>query len=102
VCLRFIASSAGSSTRRSSAITHFLGGKEKVLGAVAIRGSSGALGCQTMRLAGPGVAFKVTALESNLRHFEENSRRVLRHADLRAILWINISPTGSVTLVTIE
>ena len=48
------------------------------------------------------MAFKVTALESNLRQFEENSRRLLRHADLRAILWININPKGAVTLVTIQ
>jgi hypothetical protein len=44
-----------------------------------------------MRLAGPGVAFKLTALESDLDGYEEHARRLLAHTDLEAILWVNIA-----------
>lgn len=54
-----------------------------------------------MRLAAPGVAFKLTAFDPEFGSFEEHARRLLAHADLRAILWINIG-LHKVTFVTVE
>jgi GxxExxY protein len=84
-----------------AAITHFLGGQERVLRDVAVQGSRQGLGHQPMRLAAPGVAFKVTAFDPEFGNFEEHARRLLAHADLRAILWINIG-LHKVTFVTIK
>jgi GxxExxY protein len=84
-----------------SALTHFLGGEEAVLRDVPVHGSQ-ALGHQTMRLCGPHVAFKLTALETNgLDNFERHARRMMSHTNLRAIQWANIN-LAQVTFVTIE
>lgn len=84
-----------------SAIMHFLGGATVVIRNVAVRGSRQALGHQPMRLAAPGVAFKLTAFDSESDRFEEHARRLLAHTDLRAILWANIG-LHRVTFVTIQ
>ncbi len=84
-----------------AAITYFLGGREKVLRDVAVQGSRQGLGYQPMRLAAPGVAFKLTAFDPDFGSFEEHARRLLVHADLRAILWINIG-SHKVTFVTVQ
>ena len=74
------------------ALTHFLGGEAKVLADVAIRSGSHSIGCQKMRLVTPGVAFALTALpDSDLPNFESHTFRFLRHTELDAILWANIS-----------
>ena len=44
-----------------------------------------------MRFAADDVAFKLTAFKADNEHFLEHVRRLLRHVDLRAILWININ-----------
>jgi GxxExxY protein len=84
-----------------AAITHFLGGQERVLRDVAVQGSRQGLGHQTMRLVASGVAFKLTAFDPEFGSFEEHTRRLLAHADLRAILWINIG-SHKVTFVTVQ
>jgi len=84
-----------------SALTHFLGGEEVVFHNVAVQGSRQLLGYQPMRLAAPDVAFKVTALEAEFGCFEEHTRRLLAHTDLRAILWVNIG-LHEVTFVTVQ
>ena len=84
-----------------AAVTHFLGGRERVLRDVAVQGSRQGLGYQPMRLATPGVAFKLTAFDPEFGRFEEHARRLLAHADLRAILWINIG-LHKVTFVTVQ
>ena len=50
------------------------------------------LGVQRMRFAAPGVALRITALPPK-RHdeYQANLRRLLDHADLHAIQWINIT-----------
>jgi hypothetical protein len=53
-----------------------------------------------MRLAADGVAFKLTAFDSDNSHFEEHAWRLLRHLELRAILWVNIA-VHRVTFTTI-
>jgi len=84
-----------------AALTHFLGGEEQVLRKVNVRGESRSLGQQPMRLAADGVAFKLTAFNSEDNLFEQHARRLLQHVELRAILWINIA-LRSVTFITIE
>lgn len=76
------------------AITHFLGGDEKVLVPVPVIGPKGHLADQRMRLVAPGVAFKVTALQDRLDDFERQAIRLLRHTNLKAIQWINITQTS--------
>jgi hypothetical protein len=73
-----------------SALTAFLGGEEHVLREVAVHSDGHSLGTQIMRLAGDGVAFRLTAFDKENPHFEEHARRLLRHVDLCAILWVNI------------
>jgi GxxExxY protein len=84
-----------------AALTHFLGGEETVVRKVNVRGQRGIVGQQSMRFAADDVAFKLTAFQSDNHHFEEHARRLMRHTDLRAMLWINID-LERVTLTTIE
>jgi GxxExxY protein len=84
-----------------AALTHFLGGQEKVQRDVPVRGANGILGHQSMRLAADDVAFRVTAFDPGNDGFEDHARRLLRHVDLRAILWVNIS-LQRVTFTSIE
>jgi GxxExxY protein len=84
-----------------SALTHFLGGDDAVIRNVPVHGSRGSLGSQPMRLAAENVAFKVTALESELDAFEAHVRRLLAHTRLHAILWMNIA-LHEVTFVTVR
>jgi hypothetical protein len=44
-----------------------------------------------MRFAADDVAVKLTAFTSETEHFVEHVRRLLRHVDVGAILWININ-----------
>jgi len=74
------------------AITHFLGGEERVWQNVDVLDGPGRLGTQKLRLAGPGRTFKVTAINSTGRpRFEEHARRFLNHTSLHGIQWINIT-----------
>jgi GxxExxY protein len=84
-----------------AALTHFLGGEEKVVRKVNVHGHSNVVGQQSMRFAAADVAFKLTAFTSENEHFVEHVQRLLRHVDLRAILWININ-LEQVTLTSIE
>jgi GxxExxY protein len=83
------------------AVTHFLGGEGKVLLPVPVIGKKGHLADQRMRLAAPGVAFKITGLLGGMAHFEDHARRFLLHSALSAIHWINITQTH-IHLTTLE
>lgn len=74
------------------ALTHFLGGPERVLLPVQVKGGSGHLLDQTMRLCAPNVAFKITSFPERLEAFEVHAQRLLRHTALNAIHWVNITP----------
>jgi GxxExxY protein len=74
------------------ACIHFFGGKDCVHGDVEIVSGGRAIGVQAVRLAAPGVAFKVTTLPLNsCSSFEDHARRFLAHTPLTAIHWINIA-----------
>ncbi|MDZ4401729.1 GxxExxY protein [Prosthecobacter sp.] len=82
------------------ALTHFLGGDDKVLVPVPVIGNKGHLADQRMRLLAPNVAFKFTALQERLDEFESQARRLLRHTSLQTIHWVNITQT-TVQFVTL-
>jgi GxxExxY protein len=73
------------------ALTHFLGGEEQVLQPVPVLGAKGHLHDQKMRLVAPDVAFKLTAFTNQLESFETHARRLLKHTNLKAIHWANIT-----------
>jgi GxxExxY protein len=83
-----------------SALVHFLGGEERVDRRVVVRGSVQIVGDQALRFAADGVAFRLTAFDSDCR-FEQHARCLLEHVDLRAILWVNIT-VPRVTFTTID
>ena len=72
-------------------LTHHLGGEDAVLTRLPVTAGPHAIGGQTLRLAAPGVAFKVTAMGA-AKHgsFLQHSRKFMLHTGLQAILWINI------------
>ena len=83
------------------ALTHFLGGEERVLLPVPVMGQKGHLHDQKMRLIAPEVAFRLTAFTERLDAFETHARRLLQHTNLKAILWANITH-HQVTFTTIR
>ena len=83
------------------ALTHFLGGEERVLLTVAVLGAKGHLHDQKMRLVAPDVAFKLTAFPDRLEAFEVHARRLIQHTSLNAIHWANLTQKH-VTFTTIR
>lgn len=83
------------------ALTHFFGGEAHVLKEVEVRMPGHTLGRQRMRLAASRIAFMLTSLTEPATNFETHARRLLRHADLEAILWANIG-LKCVTFTTIK
>lgn len=73
------------------AMTHLLGGEARVLTEVEVCTPEHTLGYQNMRLAAPHVAFVLTALPEADADYESHSHRLVRHMNLEAILWANIS-----------
>ena len=73
------------------ALIHLLGGEAKVLADVEVSTDGRLLGRQKRLLAAPRVAFVLTALPEADSAFESHTRRFLRHTELDAILWANIS-----------
>lgn len=82
------------------ALTHFLGGAAQVLAEVEVRLGNHTLGHQKMSLAAPRTAFFLTALGRSAGSFETDAQRLLRHAELDAILWADLRLT-TVTLITL-
>jgi GxxExxY protein len=72
------------------AVTHFFGGEARMLTEVPVRTPDHVLGHQKMRLVADGVAFVLTALGDGTDSFEAHAQRLIRHTDLRAILWADI------------
>lgn len=83
------------------AMTHFLGGEERVLVPVPVLGSKGHLHDQKMRFVAPEVSFKITGFTDRLEAFEAHARRLLQHTTLKSIHWANITHQH-VTFKTIQ
>ena len=84
----------------ADALTHFCGGKDRVLHDIDIKRDGRHIGRQKVRLAGTRAAFKFTALRASPEAFESHARRFLMHTDLLYLHWINIT-LETVTLKTI-
>ena len=82
------------------AVTHFLGGEDRVLLPVPVIGGKRHIANQRMRMAAPNVAFKITALRSRLGEFESHAKRLIGHATLETVHWANITQ-ASVTFTTL-
>jgi GxxExxY protein len=83
------------------ALTHFLGGDDKVSVPVPVIGKKGPLADQKFRLLAPDVAFKLTAFPDRLEAFEMHARKLLQHTALKAIHWANITHQ-QITFTTIQ
>lgn len=83
------------------AISHFLGGDEKVVGDVAVVSPHGNIGTQKIHQLAHDIAYSVTASVHHPEAIEEHQRRFLQHTQLRAIQWVNVS-RQTVRLQTIQ
>jgi hypothetical protein len=83
------------------ALTHFLGREVQVLQDVKVHTPEHKLGHQRLRLAAPRVAFSLTALPEADPCYENHAQRLLRHTELKAMLWANIE-LKRVTLTVIN
>ncbi|QDV46954.1 hypothetical protein Enr13x_68630 [Stieleria neptunia] len=73
------------------ALTHLLGGEERVVKQVPMNRDGLPLGRQRFHVLSNRSAFEVTALLNGHRQYEQNLRKLLRHSPFEAIHWINIS-----------
>jgi GxxExxY protein len=73
------------------AMTHIFGGVTAVERNVDVIWNGQVIGNQPVRLAGPDVAFHLTAMGDSLDDFECQTQCLLDHTRLKAFLWANIS-----------
>jgi len=85
----------------AAALTHFLGGEEKVRQMVKLSRGGVPLGNQRFLLLNPDTAFRLTALPEGVEDYEPQLRALLRLSPLRAIQWINLA-RHRVQFVTLE
>lgn len=71
------------------AVTHFLGGEEKVVHMVPLVRDNIRLGCQRIRLLTPDTGLHFTALSEGLDRFEPHLRSLIAYSPLRAVQWVN-------------
>ena len=75
----------------TEALTHFLGGEERVVQMVPLRRDGTSLGNQRLHLVNADTAFRITALAGGAADYEPQLRALLQHSPLRAIQWINLA-----------
>ncbi|MFN0122030.1 MAG: GxxExxY protein [Blastocatellia bacterium] len=75
------------------ALTHFLGGEAEVVHPVRVHIDGTDLGHQAFRLAAKHIAFKLTAFdnETSQERFASHAQSLLRHTELKALLWANLA-----------
>jgi GxxExxY protein len=83
------------------AITHFLGGDERVIQNIDIVSDGRCIGRQRVRVLDADSMFNFTALSGSLDSFESHARRFLNHTNLNHLMWINAS-LHKVTLRTLS
>ena len=72
------------------ALTHFLGGEQKVERMVTMTRNGVPLGNQRFHLVSEDTAFRLTALTEGAEHHEQQLHALLHLSPLRAIQWINL------------
>jgi len=73
------------------AIVHFRGGEEAVVKEIEVRHDSRFLGRQKTYLLTSDIAFKISSVTKDEKHYEAHFRRFLRYTSLQAIHWINFN-----------
>jgi GxxExxY protein len=73
------------------ALTHFLGGEERVVREISVQSDGERIGTQKTHLLTDDIAFSVTASTHRPDLVLEHQRRFLNHTPLRAIQWINLN-----------
>lgn len=73
------------------ALTHFIGGTDRVEQRLPLHRDGVDLGAQRFLLHAPDVAFRVTAFTGNHEAVESHLRRLLALTDLMALQWINLN-----------
>lgn len=74
----------------TEALTHLLGGEERVLTLVPMTRAGIELGNQRIHLFSPDSAFRVTGFKEDLASQEQHLKRLLALTPLRQIHWINL------------
>jgi len=73
------------------AIVHFRGGEETVVKEIGVRDGTRLLGRQKAHLITSDIAFKISSVTKDERHYENHFRRFIRYTSLKAIHWINFN-----------
>lgn len=73
------------------AIYHFRGGEENVIKKIEIKHGSNILGAQKTHLINAEVAFKLSSITEGAAYYEQDLRRFIRFASLKALQWINFN-----------
>ena len=71
------------------AVTHFLGGAEKVIRFVPVLSAGKTIGEQKLHLLDADIVFSFTSVVTNLDSMMKHQRRFLEHTPLRCIQWVN-------------
>lgn len=82
------------------ALTHFLGGEDRVVQEIDVVSVGRWISHQKVRLVGTDAIFKFSALSGTFENFEWHALRFLRHTDLKHLLWINVT-LRTVTMKTL-
>ncbi len=73
------------------ALTHFMGGAERVAGVVPVYSGERCIGEQPVHFLTHDTAFALTALTRNRAAMEDHQRRFLMHTPLKHIQWMNFN-----------
>jgi GxxExxY protein len=73
------------------ALTHFLGGAERVVGTVPVHSGERLLGKQEVHFLTADTAFALTAVPRNRAAMQDHQYRFLKHTPLKFIQWINFN-----------
>lgn len=73
------------------ALTHFLGGEERLVRRIPVLSEGEIIGTQEMRLMTNDVAFAVTAATHHPFAILDHQQRFLTHTPLKALQWINLN-----------
>lgn len=73
------------------AMVHFRGGEEKVVKEIEVMDGARILGRQKAHLLNSNIAFKISSVTKDERHYENHFRRFVRYTPLNAIQWINFN-----------
>ena len=73
------------------ALTHFLGGDEKVVREISVQSAGELIGTQKTHLLTDDIAFSITTATHHPELVLEHQRRFLKHTPLKAIQWVNLN-----------